>query len=321
MITTLNEIREYEPCKFSWKKLLAGLGKTCADNDPLPLSKVLEINGLSDALWCLKVITNADREIRLFAVNCVLQVQGLTPEELKTLEIVEKFANGQVTSNELRMARIEASGQMRNAIGFAVFATTSETADMAAWGACSGAARAAGWRASYPMKGYEAKIAAWNKAVAQVVAKQGELFIKHFGQDVTMYESIYKRGDRSKVVLPPEPKYAPVTQLHKVSCTREKADPYYMPPQLWLPEEVSEAETASSSDDPLVIMLEREGSHQEAYELQQSHRAGTAQTVLKLYMEQRPDQYPQTLPGTVWTSQPSSTETKQRVYLRRVKAA
>lgn len=136
-----------------------------------------------------------------------------------------------------------------------------------------------------------------------------------------LYQPIYTRGDRSKVVLPPAPEYAPVTQLCKVRSAPEKADPYYTPPQLWLPDEVREAETSSSSGDPLVIMLEREGSYQEAFELRQSHRAGTTQTVLKLYMEQRPDHYPQTLPGTVWVSQSSSTEAKQRVHPRRVKAA
>ena len=39
------------------------------------------------------------------------------------------------------------------------------------------------------------------------------------------------------------------------------------PPQQRLPEEVVEAETGSSRDDPLVILLEREGAYHEAYEL------------------------------------------------------
>jgi len=31
--TTLNRIREHDPCKAGWKKLLAGLGKTADDDD------------------------------------------------------------------------------------------------------------------------------------------------------------------------------------------------------------------------------------------------------------------------------------------------
>jgi hypothetical protein len=128
-------------------------------------------------------------------------------------------------------------------------------------------------------------------------------------------EPVYQRGDRTKVVLPPAPEYAPVTQIRK-RVISEKADPYYVPPQLWLPDEVIEAETSSSSSDPLVILLEREGSYQEAYELRQSHRAGTSQTVLKFYMEQRPDRYPQTLPGTVWASQLDDSATEVKPYVR-----
>ena len=135
-------------------------------------------------------------------------------------------------------------------------------------------------------------------------------------------EPIYTRGDRTKVVLPPAPAYAPVTPIRK-RVVAEKADPYYVPPQLWLPDDIIEAETSSSSGDSLVILLEREGAYQEASELRQAHRAGTKQTVLKFYMEQRPDLYPQTLPGTVWVSQAngSTAEVKPYIRNRRVQAA
>ena len=53
--TTLNEIRRFGPCKPGWEKLLNHLGKTKADNEPLPLLTVLDSNGLDDAIWCLRV--------------------------------------------------------------------------------------------------------------------------------------------------------------------------------------------------------------------------------------------------------------------------
>lgn len=43
--TTLNRIHAHSPCEPWWKKLLAGLGKTVADDEPLPFATIFEING------------------------------------------------------------------------------------------------------------------------------------------------------------------------------------------------------------------------------------------------------------------------------------
>lgn len=54
--TTLNEIRTHNVmCKSGWEKLLNHLGKTSADNEPLPLVTVLESNGVDDCYWCLRI--------------------------------------------------------------------------------------------------------------------------------------------------------------------------------------------------------------------------------------------------------------------------
>lgn len=52
--TTLNAIRAHNPCADGWKKLLAHLGKTQPDDEPLPFATILDSNGLSDALWCCR---------------------------------------------------------------------------------------------------------------------------------------------------------------------------------------------------------------------------------------------------------------------------
>ncbi len=52
--TTLNRIRAYLPCEDGWRKLLAGLGKTDADDEPLPYARIVEINGIGDALWACR---------------------------------------------------------------------------------------------------------------------------------------------------------------------------------------------------------------------------------------------------------------------------
>ena len=53
--TTLNKIRDNQPCKEGWEKLLKHLGKTQADDEPLPLLTILDSNGLEDTLWSLRV--------------------------------------------------------------------------------------------------------------------------------------------------------------------------------------------------------------------------------------------------------------------------
>ena len=102
MLTTLNQIRAYSPCKSGWTKLLAHLGKASADDAPLSIITVLDSNGLDDALWCLQAVKGHDREIRLYAVWCARQVQHLMtdPVSLAALDVAERFANGEATDTE-----------------------------------------------------------------------------------------------------------------------------------------------------------------------------------------------------------------------------
>lgn len=129
MNTTLNAIRKHRPCERGWVKLLAYLGKTKADDEPLSLLEILKSNGLDDALWCLRAVDGHDREIRLYAVWCARQVQHLMtdPRSLAALDVAEAFANGKATKEELDAARA--------------------AAEDAAW-AAAGAARAAAWAAA-----------------------------------------------------------------------------------------------------------------------------------------------------------------------------
>ena len=72
--TTLNRIRAASPCGDGWTKLLAGLGKTAADDEPLDLLTILDINGLDDALWVLSYAMPDDRLARHFQAWCADQV-------------------------------------------------------------------------------------------------------------------------------------------------------------------------------------------------------------------------------------------------------
>lgn len=110
LTTTLAAIRAKHPCEDGWRKLLAHLGKTAADGEPLPFETILDSNGLDDALWCCGAAPQHDREWRLFAAWCARQMQHLMtdPRSIAALDVVERFARGEATADELDAARAAA---------------------------------------------------------------------------------------------------------------------------------------------------------------------------------------------------------------------
>ena len=144
--TTLNKIRAHSPCEEGWEKLLKHLGKTKADNEPLPLLTILESNGMDDTLWCLRSVPEHDKEWRLYAIWCAWQVQHLMtdPRSLAALDVTEAFADGQATAEELDAARDAAWAAAGDAAGAAAWAAAGD----AAWAAARAAAGAAAWAAA-----------------------------------------------------------------------------------------------------------------------------------------------------------------------------
>lgn len=140
--TTLNRIRAHGPCADGWQKLLAGLGKTAADDEPLPFARIVKINGLDDALWCCRAEPQYDREWRLYAVWCARQVQHLMTDQrsIAVLDVAERFANGEATREELLLARDAAWAAVGDAAGYAAWAAARD----AAWAAWTAALAAEG---------------------------------------------------------------------------------------------------------------------------------------------------------------------------------
>ena len=152
--TTLNRIRAHGLCETGWKKLLTGLGKTQADDEPLPFARIVEINGLDDALWCCRAEPQYAKEWRLFAVWCARQVEHLNPDpRVKTaIDTAERHAHGDATDSELSSAW-EAAGPdarvaARPAAGDAAGDAARAAARPAAWDAAWAAAWAAAWEAA-----------------------------------------------------------------------------------------------------------------------------------------------------------------------------
>jgi hypothetical protein len=142
--TTLSAIRKHSPCEDGWKKLLSRLGKTRADDEPLLLTKILDSNGLDDALWCLCAVNGYEREIRLYAVWCARQVQHLMtdPRSIAALDVAERFARGEATKAKLEAARMDALSAASAAYASADAAAVARAAASAAYASADAAAYA-----------------------------------------------------------------------------------------------------------------------------------------------------------------------------------
>jgi hypothetical protein len=154
-ITTLNEIREHSPCEDGWKKLLAHLGKTKADDEPLHLLTVLKSNGFDDALWCLRA-KSLDRLSRHFQAWCAEQVlhhfEAERPGDMRVRDQIAMLRNDGATESDR--------------------AAASAAAQAASWAASRAAAQAASWAASWDTALAAAQAASWDTALAAAQAAQ-----------------------------------------------------------------------------------------------------------------------------------------------------
>ena len=136
--TTLNRIRAHSPCKDGWEKLLKGLGKTKADDELLPFTRIFEINGLSDAFWCFRAEPQYERKYYLLILAFGRHVQHLMTYEssIKALDVVEIFANGKASKKELNAAMAPAMAAAKASAR----AAASDAAWVAVWVAAMAAA-------------------------------------------------------------------------------------------------------------------------------------------------------------------------------------
>ncbi|MBR7789853.1 hypothetical protein [Burkholderia pseudomallei] len=155
---TLAALRKAGACYEGYNKLVRSIqGKAFSAEDAdrnsyipfkhdaeIPLLDILKSNGLDDALWTLRCISGADRDLRLFAVWCARQVEHLMQDQCSkdALNVAERFANGEATDEERAAARDAARATARAAARDAAWATAWGAAWAAAGGAAGAAARA-----------------------------------------------------------------------------------------------------------------------------------------------------------------------------------
>jgi hypothetical protein len=176
--TTLARIRAAQPCTEGWEKLLATLGKTKADEEPLPLLAVLDSNGLDDALWVLSYAMPDDRLARHFQAWCAEQVlhifEAERPRDDRVRNQIAVLKNDDATAEERAAAwnaawaaaREAARAAARDAAGAAAWNAAWAAARDAAREAAGAAARDAAGAAAWNAAGAAAGAAAWNAAWA-----------------------------------------------------------------------------------------------------------------------------------------------------------
>ena len=157
LYTTFRLLRVAGACRDRCQYGAVALGgvATYGADAPIPLVRVLEINGLDDALWALRAVppeqaAERDRLARLFACDCAGRAlpvfEQLYPTDRRPREAIamaRRFAGGEATANELAAARAAAWAAARDAAGDAAWAA----ARAAAWAAARDAAWDAAWAA------------------------------------------------------------------------------------------------------------------------------------------------------------------------------
>ena len=139
--TTLNRIRAAKPCGEGWEKLLAHLGKTKADDEPLDLLTILDSNGFDDALWVLSYAMPDDRLARHFQAWCAEQVLHLfeaeRPNDTRVRDQIAMLRNDAATDED----RVDVRAAAWAAVGDTARAAAGDAAWAAAWAAAGDAAR------------------------------------------------------------------------------------------------------------------------------------------------------------------------------------
>lgn len=115
---SFQQIRASNPPAEVWRRLI-GLGKSEADDFEVTIHDILRIEGLDDALWCLRVWPEYANKWRILAVRFARQVEYLMTDKrsVEALDVAERYANGNATDSELWAARAAAEDAVGDAEG------------------------------------------------------------------------------------------------------------------------------------------------------------------------------------------------------------
>ena len=166
--TTLKLCKEHDACATGFEKLKSSLNKDHSDTDLIPLTHVLESNGLCDAVWALRAtVEDSDYVSREFAIFRARQVlsfyEARYPDDARVRDCIcaaERYNNKEITLDELEVfknAADEAAEAAYWSADVSVATDTDDAAYWAAWAAAGAAAVTAIHRAAYSAASYVAE--------------------------------------------------------------------------------------------------------------------------------------------------------------------
>jgi len=186
--TTFALAKQKGTCIVSYREFAKHVGgiKRYGKDTLIPLTDILDVLGLNDALWCLRCTTeNCDRMVRLFACDCAEHVLHIFEKEYpddkrprQAIETSRKYANGHATLEELE-ATVSAAW-------YAGWSATWSAAEYAAWSAAWSATVSAVGYAAWSVAMYTAWYAASDAARSAVVSAVG-----YAAWSVAMYAAGY----------------------------------------------------------------------------------------------------------------------------------
>jgi hypothetical protein len=161
--TTLNRLKAADFYAVGMKSLLLYLDKKAPDNDPLPLTTILDVLGLSDAVWALRTVPEYDKETRQFALECAyLRDPADFVKEVRDAVVMATLWNEGIIKPELREAAFEKAVAAAGDIGKAYYLAHVAHPDAA-------------------IAAYYVHIADYEKHFVSAYGKQKEIFRKIFG--------------------------------------------------------------------------------------------------------------------------------------------
>lgn len=150
LYTTFRLLREHGACTDRYRHLAKELGgvKRYGFDTPISIERILDTNGLDDALWALQAaIEPADRFNRLLACDYAEHVlyiyESQHPDDKRLRQVIEvsrRYVMGLATEEELATARDAAWAAVCDA-------ARDARAAWSAWAAVWAAARDAAWAA------------------------------------------------------------------------------------------------------------------------------------------------------------------------------
>lgn len=166
--TTFKLAKQAGACEGSYRKFARYVGgiKVYGIDTPIPLTEILDVLGVDDALWCLRCTVEDDEKFsRLLACDYVEHVLDIFENQYpnddrprKVIEIARRFADGKATQENL-MAAWDTAWAAAWDVDRDVHMSVDRDATWDAWVVTRAAVWAATWNTAW-----KARAAAWAAA-------------------------------------------------------------------------------------------------------------------------------------------------------------